>query len=302
MAHCPFCKAPIEDELSRFGGHCPKCVIEIPGDETPTDPGVGKRAEQQVEEERKGGGRSWLGVVALAALVLVLCGGVLTWQVLRSQEAARLAALEAEADNGFYIQPETEHHLPTVEGAESPVSSQPSATRSNGSRAVTTIGGGGNGSSGPKRFDFIGNSDVDAPELAELHERKIDVAPGGADLGSVGFSAPQVSISRGSVEALALSDPEEIRESVGTALKRYSKQMNTCYERRLKMAAELSGTWEARFTIMQTGRTAGILVVPYGGSDNELEACMARAVASWTFQPMVEAQRIEKPYNFGTVE
>ncbi len=305
MAECPFCKTSIDDELARFGGHCPKCVIEIPGDETPTDPGIGKRAEAQVETERK---RSWgvyLAVGGLAALVLLASGSVLWWRVAQQQEADLLAAPEAEAETDFYLAPAESHELPTV-GHVQPSQANPGSTAgpTNTDRQVTAIASssGSTGSSGSNRFDFIGNSESDAPELAGLHERKIDVSPGNTDLGTVGLSVPKIDIQRGGVSSLALSDPDEIRRSVASALKSYSKQMTACYERRLKNTPDLAGTWDAAFTILESGRTAGILVTSRASSDSELERCMQGAIAGWKFQSMVGSQRIEKPYNFGTAE
>ena len=40
MSTCPFCSTEISEELSLYGGHCPSCLIEIPGEEAITDPGI----------------------------------------------------------------------------------------------------------------------------------------------------------------------------------------------------------------------------------------------------------------------
>jgi hypothetical protein len=306
MAQCPFCKSEIDDELARFGGHCPKCVIEIPGDETPTDPGIGKRAEEQVETARQ---RNWgvmIGVVGLAAVVLIAAGSFLWWRVDQRRQAQAEAQAAAAQDQDFYIASADSHELPTVEqepeqGAQ-PASSGAHSTRGGGHQSSTVVVGSGSGSSGStssKRYDFIGNSDAGAPELAKLDQRKIDVGPGPTDVGSIGFTVPTVSISEGRIEGIALSDPDEIRKAVGAALKAYSKQMTTCYERRLKTAPELRGTWEVSFTIKTDGRTSGIGVSPHSASDSQLETCMTQSIAAWTFQPMVEPQNFAKPYTFG---
>lgn len=302
MAQCPFCKIPIDDELARFGGHCPKCVIEIPGDETPTDPGVGKRVEEQVETERQ---RRWGVIAAVAALVLVVLVGassVLWWRIDQKRQADLLAQLAAEAENGFYINPAEAHELPTIEKEQEQAVAQSGGAAhaprgSSGGGTVTTVPS-GSGSSKSKSFDFIGNSGADEPELAKLHERTIDVSPG-ADLGSVGLTVPQVSISRTGLGSVALSDPDEIRTAVGTALKAYSQQITTCYNRRLKLTPDLAGTWEVSFTILTTGRTSNIGVVPQNTVDAALETCMRESIAAWTFQSMVQPQNFAKPYTFG---
>ena len=39
MGACPFCGSEVGEDLLINGGHCPQCLIEIPGEDTPTDPG-----------------------------------------------------------------------------------------------------------------------------------------------------------------------------------------------------------------------------------------------------------------------
>ncbi len=302
MAHCPFCKATIDDELARFGGHCPKCVIEIPGDETPTDPGVGKRVEEQVEAEQQRRWGVFAAVGGLVAVVVIGAGSVLWWRIDNQRQAAELARLEAEADNGFFILPAEEHELPTAEPEEQPEQGKPGNTgRSYQGSTVTNVPANTGTSSGPKRYDFTGGANAEETELAGLQEREIDVGPGGGpQVGSIGLNVPQIDISRSGLDSVALSDPEEIRKSVGTALKAYSQQMNTCYERRLKNTPDLAGTWDVSFTITTSGSTAGIGVVPHTVSDRELETCMSQAIASWKFQNMAKPQNFSKPYTFGT--
>ena len=50
MGACPFCKGEVDDDVLTFGGRCPSCLIEIPGDEAPTDPGAEARAAQEAAE------------------------------------------------------------------------------------------------------------------------------------------------------------------------------------------------------------------------------------------------------------
>jgi hypothetical protein len=291
MAQCPFCKSQIDDELARFGGHCPKCVIEIPGDETPTDPGIGKRVEQQVETERQRRWGVFAAVAALVVVVLVGAGSVLWWRIDQQHQAELMAQLAAEAEAEFYINPAEAHQLPTLDTEQEQQVAQGGGAAHRPRGTVTDV-------PSSKSFDFIGNSEAGEPELAKLHERTIDVSPG-ADLGSVGLSVPQIEISRTGLSSLALSDPEEIRLSVGTALKVYSKQITTCYNRRLKLTPDLAGTWEVSFTILTTGRTSNIGVSPQSTVDAQLETCMRESIASWTFQPMVQPQNFAKPYTFG---
>jgi hypothetical protein len=301
MAHCPFCKSTIDEELARFGGHCPKCVIEIPGDETPTDPGLGKRVGEAVETEQRRGFGVFAAVGGLVLVVLVGAGSVLWWRIDQQHKAELQAELKAQQDNDFFILPAEEHQLSYQREEEQ---QQAQAKAQNTGRAhtpragVTHVpsSGGASTSSGRNTFDFRGGAGEDEVELAEIEDRRVNV-----EVGSFGPSIPSISINRGSVGSMALSDPDEIRKSVGTALETYSKQMNTCYERRLKAMPNLAGTWMVSFAIGTDGRTSGVSVTPKTTSDAQLESCMAQAIAMWTFQPMASTQNFSKPYTFGTL-
>ena len=309
MAECPFCKATIDDELARFGGHCSKCFIEIPGEDTPTDPGVAKRIEQQLEQERQ---RPWAriaGFAALAAVVLLAAGAVVAWRVVHERGATAQAA---EGDQGsddnetFYIAPASEHALPRL-GAARSAGGEPARARSGGHRhgsaEVTEVGSDDAG--GQNRFDFIGTSDEGMPELAEVAKRTVEVVPGAVEQSTPSLSSvtpPRVEITRGSASSMALRDADEIYQAVGQALKSYAGQMTSCYERRLKAVPSLRGTWATSFTITESGSTSGIQVQGQAQQDSELERCLTETMARWTFQPMVQEQEIQKNYTFGPAE
>ena len=306
MAECPFCKTAITDEIARFGGPCPKCFIEIPGDDTPTDPGVAKRVELQLEQEQQ---RPWariLGIAALAAVVLTAAGAVVAWRLVHQRGTGAMAA-EADLET-FWIAPASEHRLPPIgaAGADQPGEDQTAARssvgRSQRSSEVTEVSPEG---SGQKRFDFIGMSDYDEPELEDLAQRTVEVGPGAAVEDNLTLSSvtpPRVEITRGSVGSMAISDPDEIYKAVGQALKSYAGQMTTCYERRLKALPDLRGTWETAFTITENGTTTKVAVRGQAVQDAELERCLGESIARWTFQPLVERQEIQKNYTFGPDE
>ena len=44
LAACPFCGRDVDADLVTYGGKCPHCFGEIPGEEAPTDPGEEKKA------------------------------------------------------------------------------------------------------------------------------------------------------------------------------------------------------------------------------------------------------------------
>lgn len=77
MEPCPFCNVPVDEDLHRFGGTCPSCFGEIPGEEAATDPGAAVKAAQDREDESRAKKRMLLpalaGVLAFLILVSVAC-------------------------------------------------------------------------------------------------------------------------------------------------------------------------------------------------------------------------------------
>ena len=72
MGACPFCKGDVDEDILTFGGRCPRCLIEIPGEEAPTDPGGEARAAQEAAEaeaeKRSPAGKLVAAVLAVAAV------------------------------------------------------------------------------------------------------------------------------------------------------------------------------------------------------------------------------------------
>ena len=50
---CPFCSRPVNVEMTLYGGRCPHCFGEIPGEESPTDPGEEKKQAAAVVKAQK---------------------------------------------------------------------------------------------------------------------------------------------------------------------------------------------------------------------------------------------------------
>ena len=95
MSSCPFCQGEIADDLERFGGPCPHCFNEIPGEEAATDPGVAAQAAekqaQQLQAKKRGVRTVLLGGAAL--LLLAGGGGWFGYQEhLKQQQIAALAS------------------------------------------------------------------------------------------------------------------------------------------------------------------------------------------------------------------
>ena len=76
MYSCPFCQSSISEELALHGGYCPSCLIEVPGEESATDPGVAADASAPVEAAT--GGVPARLVAAVAFIGVAVAGVALT--------------------------------------------------------------------------------------------------------------------------------------------------------------------------------------------------------------------------------
>ena len=116
MGSCPFCGGDVAEDVLLNGGRCPHCLIEIPGEETPTDPGEQAVAMQQAEKAAaESGGKG--PVIAVAALVL-LGVGVGGWFATRP--APQVESTDAYMDDSeeFSFAPASAHQDLPVEEAK----------------------------------------------------------------------------------------------------------------------------------------------------------------------------------------
>ncbi|TNE84387.1 MAG: hypothetical protein EP330_29675 [Deltaproteobacteria bacterium] len=74
MEPCPFCNTAVNADLIRFGGTCPSCFGEIPGEEAATDPGEAVKAAQAKEDEQRAQRRMLVPMLGLVAVGFALSG------------------------------------------------------------------------------------------------------------------------------------------------------------------------------------------------------------------------------------
>ena len=99
MSECPFCGASVSEDLITYGGSCPKCFGEIPGEEAPTDPGAEARAIQEKKDRRGATIRAVLGLAAMASVVALV--GVAAVAVVLWPEP-EVAVLDVETCSGVF--------------------------------------------------------------------------------------------------------------------------------------------------------------------------------------------------------
>lgn len=281
---CPYCKGAIAPELARFGGRCPHCMLEVPGEDAPTDPGALLRAKQELEARerakvaaKKKQQRLLLGAVGGAVALLLV--GVLAW---RSYEARTYTV-------GEYFQ------FPMEEIAAAPPVEEPAATAepvpgSKGSGAKPPK----SGSNGAVTASTGGVKAVGATAVASTEAPPPVPSTVGLP-GTITLGGSTIDVSR---PDLVLSDQDQITEMARMVMSRSAPQLQACYQQRLKQVPDLAGVWDVSFIIQTSGATSDVKVAGTSRKDPELESCMARAVGGWKFTRIARALPVSRPYRF----
>ncbi|MCP4803892.1 MAG: AgmX/PglI C-terminal domain-containing protein [Proteobacteria bacterium] len=298
FAACPFCKGQVDDELTRFGGACPHCFNDIPGDEAATDPGVqAKAAEAEAKrvEEKKSSTRT-AGIVGLLLLLAVASTG-LFYKQHTDREAEKAEILAFEEEDMFVVD------VGELEAAEQDrIKTEQQADDASAKAAAKAANRGSDASGGTAAVEEYGNgSRFDAGDVPENSS-----GDAGLKQASVGSTGGGLSMSVGGAttdlnrKGIVLTDPSQIQEMAKNALSRYGGQLKQCYESRLKEDETIRGAWTVIFTIQKDGSTSGVSIQPRNKADTQLETCMSNKVENWSFQEIsAPFGPIGKTYRFG---
>ncbi len=315
MVACPFCRKPVKEDLLRFGGHCPHCLIEIPGEEAATDPGEAAKAKERADAEiaQKKKKRARL------PLVLALLGsvGVLSWVVFRPEPPLPEFTLE-----DFEMVPLSAHRdLPAIEAeavAESNGSSAGSKKRTprapdNGASAerASASGGSSGGSSGASASVPVSNPEVVASNTTSSRRSTSGGSappPSGGPVISAGsgsqgladpFAIAQVGPGDRGPQGIVHCKDDEVRTMVKAVVERFGSQLNQCYNTALNTNDDLRGRWKVMFTLQTDGKPGPVKVVAQKVSDAGFEDCLKRNVQKWQFGRICEPVDLNLPFNFG---
>lgn len=313
MGECPFCGGAVESDILVNGGVCPHCLIEIPGEETPTDPGEAAQAVQQAEDKAARKGRA--GPLIGLAVLLVGVAGAGAWSLLGEPQPEPITI---EMNEFSFAGLDAHQDLPVEEPEEA--TGAKGSTKQGGSGAVRArkpTGGaavpqapaGAAASSGPAAGGGSG-AKATRPAAGDSQDAvaSLETPPTGGQVASSGssqlkdpmslFSSPA---SKG-VQAIELCSMGEIDQAVRGVMRVKGPQLGQCYNRALKTNEQLRGTWEIAFEIQASGKTSGVRVDGRGVSDAAFEDCLRTQVERWTFPPVCEAkapQPIQSPFKFG---
>lgn len=275
MSTCPFCSKPISEDLSLNGGYCPHCLIEIPGEESATDPGL---STEEVKGEQ-GSNNRWL-LMGTAALVLVSVGwwwshdGGSTSGV-NFRGARPAVPLSAHQDQQY------EDEKAKQEAAAAPKRSRRS-----------------------RRASAPANQAKAAPAQPAA---KTDRKPASSDSVAAGLGSAPVDIfsaigaaprQRGP-KGIVLEDAVKIEEMVARVLTRGSRDVQRCFDTARKANPSTTGAWYVGFTVSKEGRPVEIGIERLGAANATIEACIQSSVSSMRFQRVAEQVHVSDTYRMG---
>lgn len=283
MAECPFCGSEVTDDLVTFGGTCPKCFAEIPGEEAATDPGIDVREAQDRRDRRRASVRTVASLTAL--LLIVSCTGVAAMVTVFWPEPSVAGLLDF--DTLDFPMPDE------LVGVEAPPVQeegvQPKGPRPSERPSASTGPAVAAGTDGVRR---------PRTELGPLVPTKaVPGAKPGTKPGSVDLSLGAPAVRRD--DNLVLSDPAAIRDMIGERMVEFIPGLTVCYDRRLKLVPTLQGRWRLSFTVGANGRVAHAEAAGLDKKDAELEKCLtSHIVEEWTFGRITIAQPVQRTLRF----
>ncbi|MEN0064537.1 MAG: AgmX/PglI C-terminal domain-containing protein [Myxococcota bacterium] len=295
MDECPFCGQDIDDALARFGGTCPHCFTEIPGEEAATDPGAAPGPVPAVSDRRLPIALA-IGVGAFVGLSLMMLAGVGWRWTQRAQASTPVLDFDAlpipdvvEVDAA---PPKGASSAPRVARADRFVGGGTEVgAASDAANALSNATPSRRSSTGPRRV----RSDSGRASLPK-------VGPSLGDLERRGTAAIDLSLGGGTVnrdDNVVLDDPLAIRMMIGDRLRRGIAELRGCYDRRLKQRPDLSGRWKLTFTVSSEGRATEANLVGLDRKDAKLERCLEdHVLRRWAFAQVSEPTEVSKTLTF----
>ena len=280
MGVCPFCHTGVDEELLLYGGSCPHCLLEIPGEEAPTDPGENGTVDppEVVAHAEKKKQRTSLIIAGVVGLVVAVGAGVFLTQP-PAEEYAAMPEITINRDLSGHI------NLPAEEQPDdgAALANNDSASRSAGSTN--------------KPASSNARPPVGGQVTASATETPREAKPAGLD-DLIGMSAG-VDPNAGLPGARVLTSDAEIQEMVSRNIGFKLSQIEACYNSRLKEQEELAGTWQASWKITKSGTVSGVSVRGRGVTDSTLESCIKNKIQKWSFQKINRDYPVTIPFKLG---
>ena len=121
---------------------------------------------------------------------------------------------------------------------------------------------------------------------------------GGSSAGSLSLDFKTKGPTARQMEGLVLSSDSDVKAMVKTVVEAGYRQLQQCYESRLKENPSLSGRWEITFVIAKEGKVDSAEAVAKTTKDREFEQCMVANVKNWKFATISKPFEITKAFVF----
>ena len=302
MGECPFCGGEIDEDIVTFGGPCPKCFAEIPGEEAATDPGEIVKERQARDDNRRGLVKALIPMVLAMPFVFGLMCAALWLIFLRP--LPEVALLDFDEFEGYT--------LPDVVGAED-IEEEPEKLAVNdvrprprsGTDAANKYAKGSDVEFEAGTADLGGEGVASAPRgprgtRGGAEGPADNVAVGGSPVGSTSAGGGlDLSMDVGaSRRGAILTDPAEIKQMIFERMSAQMPRLNGCYEQELKKNEAVAGKWRIHYTILAEGVVEDASATGIDMSVASFEACMSREVGKWRFQRLKASQAVQKTITF----
>jgi len=320
MGACPFCKGEVDDDVLTFGGRCPSCLIEIPGEEAPTDPGAEARAAREAAEAAAKKPPTGKIVGLAVALLAVGVGGFMFMPPAEQPLPDVPTGAEAykKVSSQFVsidLDDEDDTPEPVADTPSKPTKpSKPAGTSTSTKPPKKPIG------SGLPDTENLGSADIDDVPLTDAGDARPSDAyePPVAKAAAPSTEAQTASVlntKRGGGSDLLNADiggpprdrmygeeycGEEMREPVKLIMKQLGKQLRDCSTRMLKKDDKFSSSVKVSIAVDKTGKIAAIDLRPSNTDDPEFLGCIEKTIKKQTFPRFCTGVDLAKTYYFGS--
>ena len=281
MGHCPFCGTKIPENTLLYGGSCPKCFGEIPGEEAATDPGAEVRARQARSDNRRAAFKTivpLLLVVPMLGVLMIVALGFVLWNRDPVLEPLDFDAMDGGIEYEIVALPDPAEEDPKVDPDAGKVVRQP--TPSAGPRTPAPAA---------PRPKAGGIADPPKPQV-------VDTKKGLGGLSGLGSALDNnTNVQR---EGAEICEPEQIAQMVRKIMVKNQGTLGRCYTEAHERNPQLSGRWRAHFVIQKTGWPSEVSFTGRIMQDSAMEQCFAATVAKWKFDKICSTQEVNKTWKF----
>ncbi|MBM4390327.1 MAG: AgmX/PglI C-terminal domain-containing protein [Deltaproteobacteria bacterium] len=265
-------------------------MLEIPGEEAATDPGLEMRKKREAEAAK---------VARLQKLRRGLVTGVL---FLLLAAGAGAIYLDAQRREGELVYDIDETYVPAASRGVAPAQSAAAeaVASSDGGRAARPRGVEPSEAAIPAAAVEGGGT-----LAAKAAVRYVPSGAGGGDMavgvdggGEGGVALGKVDIGVTRVASDVLQDEEAIFAMAKEVISAYSPQVETCVQQRLRIDESFRGDFRVSFTVQPSGTVKKVKVEPLAQSDAEVEGCIARVVGAWSFGKIAKDFPVKKTFRY----